>query len=76
VVGEHPVAGVDYPRTVLELQEWFATDRACLDYLAGLRWPSGFVCPKCRVAGEAWRTSDGLWMCRACGRQAAGGRRA
>jgi len=68
-VSEHPVGGVDYPRTVIEYQEWFATDRACLDYLAGLRWPEGFVCPKCAVAGDAWRTSDGLWMCRACGRQ-------
>ena len=63
------MAGVDYPRTVLEFQEWFATDRACLDYLAGLRWPDGFVCPKCGAASDAWRTSDGLWMCRACGRQ-------
>jgi len=63
------VGGVDYPQTVIEYQEWFATDRACLDYLAGLRWPEGFVCPKCAVAGDAWRTSDGLWMCRACGRQ-------
>ena len=65
----HPVAGVDYPRTVLEFQEWFATDRACLDYLAGLRWPDGFVCPKCATVDRAWRTADGLWMCSECGRQ-------
>lgn len=65
----HPVGGVDYPRTVLELQEWFPTDAECFDYLAKLRWPEGFVCPRCASDAEAWRTSDRLWMCRACGRQ-------
>ena len=41
----HPVGGVDYPRTFQELQAWFPDDRACLQYLARLRWPDGFVCP-------------------------------
>jgi transposase-like protein/predicted RNA-binding Zn-ribbon protein involved in translation (DUF1610 family) len=68
-VGDSPVVGVDYPRTVLEFQDWFATDTACMEYLAGLRWPGGFACPKCGVAGEAWRTAGGLRMCPACGRQ-------
>jgi hypothetical protein len=64
----HPVSGVDYPRTYPELLDWFPDDRACLDYLAGVRWPDGFGCPVCggRVA---WRTGRGLWMCRACGRK-------
>ncbi|MFT4259873.1 IS1595 family transposase [Microbacterium sp.] len=68
-MAEYPVGGVDYPRTVLEFQDWFATDAACLDYLALLRWPDGFVCPKCGVSAQAWRIAGGLWMCRACGRQ-------
>ena len=68
-MGERPVAGVDYPRTVLEFQEWTATDRACVDYLTKLRWSGEFVCPNCAAVGQAWRTADGLWMCRACGRQ-------
>lgn len=42
-----PVAGVDYPRTYQQLQGWFPDDSACLDYLARLRWPAGFVCPAC-----------------------------
>jgi Transposase zinc-ribbon domain len=29
----------------MEFQERFATDAACLDYLAGSRWPEGFICP-------------------------------
>ena len=43
----HPVGGVDYPRTFQELQAWFPDDQACLNYLARLRWPDGFVCPSC-----------------------------
>lgn len=63
------MGGVDYPQTILEFQEWFATDDACLKFLTRLRWPDGFVCPKCDVSGQAWKTASGLWMCRACGRQ-------
>jgi transposase-like protein len=59
---------VDYPSTYQQLLEWFPDNQSCLDYLAGLRWPDGFVCPKCG-AREYWRTGAGLWMCRACGRR-------
>ena len=68
-MAERLVGGVNYPQTILEFQEWFATDDACLKFLMGLRWPDGFVCPRCGVSGQAWRIAGGLWMCRACGRQ-------
>ena len=64
----HPVGGVDYPRTFQELQAWFPDDRACLLYLARLRWPDGFVCPSC-TSTRAWQTAKGRWMCATCGRQ-------
>lgn len=57
----------DYPRTLMELERRFGTDEACADYLAALRWPEGFRCPRC-TAAQAWRTVRGLWVCRACGR--------
>ncbi|SDN96379.1 Transposase zinc-ribbon domain-containing protein [Cryobacterium flavum] len=63
-----PLSGVDYPSTFLEFQDWFSTDEKCLDYLARLRWPNGFVCPRC-AATTSWRTTDGLWMCTACSRR-------
>ena len=59
----------DYPRTLLELERRFATEEACREYLAGLRWPQGFVCPAC-AGVKAWPTKRGLWMCAACGHQA------
>jgi len=37
--------GQDYPRSLEELETQFATEAACLAYLAALRWPASFVCP-------------------------------
>ena len=66
--GRHPVAGVDYPSTFQELLAWFPDEESCLEYLARLRWPQGFVCPQC-TATRSWRTGAGLWMCAECGRK-------
>jgi hypothetical protein len=63
-----PRAGVDYPNTFGQFHDWFSTDEACLEYLAKLRWPDGFVCPKCGNR-DYWRTGAGLWMCKGCSRR-------
>ena len=55
---EVPVAGRDYPGTLRAFNAWFPDDEACLAYLAGLRWPGGFVCSVCAGA-RAWRMSKG-----------------
>ena len=59
------MAGRHYPRSTGEFGAWFATDADCLDYLEWLRWPEGFVCPRCghRVG---WRMRDGRLRCGAC----------
>jgi ribosomal protein L37AE/L43A len=62
------IAAEDYPRSLQELTERFATQDACVQYLVALRWPDGFVCPRCQ-GRNAWQTSRGLWHCRECGRQ-------
>ena len=64
--GRPPRAGRDYPRSTGELQSWFATDADCLDYLEWLRWPDGFVCPRCGHAG-GWAVGDGRYKCAGCG---------
>lgn len=61
-----PRAGRDYPRSTGEFQSWFATDADCLDYLDWLRWPDGFVCPRCGHAG-GWAVADGRYKCAGCG---------
>ena len=64
-----PRAGVDYPATWQAFEAWFGDESACRRYLARLRWPEGFVCPRCS-GGAAWETGRGLWMCRSCAYQA------
>lgn len=66
-VVERVVAGVHYPRSLGELQAWFRSDGACLDYLAWLRWPRGFHCVACGSVDAAWALGDGRWMCSRCG---------
>lgn len=63
---DHPRAGVHYPRSVGELLAWFRSDADCLDYLEWLRWPGGFVCPRCD-GDEGWRLGDGRFMRSGCG---------
>lgn len=59
----------DYPRTILELEERFLTEEACREYLMRLRWPTGFVCPRCQAEG-GWPATRGRVVCRACRYQA------
>ena len=60
--------GEDYPRTLLDLEKRFSNEEACREYLFAIRWPEGFVCPRCR-GRSAWTMSRGLWLCRGCRRQ-------
>ncbi len=64
--GRQPRAGRHYPRSTGEFQSWFSTDADCLDYLEWLRWPDGFVCPRCGHAG-GWAVDDGRYKCAGCG---------
>lgn len=58
----------DYPRTQLEMERRFSGAEACRAYLFALRWPEGFVCPRCK-GQAAWPMSRGLWLCRTCRHQ-------
>lgn len=60
--------GRDFPRSYAELRAWFPDDDACLDYLEWLRWPGGFVCPRCGTPGT-WRMGDGRFWCERCRRR-------
>ncbi len=64
----HPVAGVDYPRTLQEFDQWFLSEKACLSYLVRFRWPDGFRCPACD-GPKAWVTGRGHLRCTGCHRQ-------
>ncbi len=60
----------DFPRSIVDFQQRFPDDAACLDYLAASRWPEGFRCPVCRNA-RAWVLERRhLWECAGCHHQA------
>jgi transposase-like protein len=56
----------EYPRTAVELRDWFPTEQACRDYLMRLRWPEGVGCPNCH-ATEVWSLTAPFYRCAHCG---------
>lgn len=55
----------NYPTTVFEFEERFSTEEACCQYVAQLRWPEGFCCPRCGHM-NSWLTKRGLYRCCQC----------
>lgn len=55
----------DYPRTLMELERRFNDELACAEYLARLRWPDGWRCPRCQ-GREAWQVRRNRWRCGRC----------
>lgn len=59
----------DFPRSIVDFQERFPDDAACLDYLADSRWPEGFRCPACGGRRSWVLERRHLWECAECHRQ-------
>ena len=62
---ELPVGGVDFPRTLQEFDEWFSTEKKCLQFIKQLRWSNGFICPECNHE-TGWELGSGLIRCGNC----------
>lgn len=58
----------DYPHDFEEFITKFVTEEDCYNYIARLRWPNGFRCPRCK-GKNAWRTKRVLMFCKNCGHQ-------
>lgn len=57
--------------TIMEFMKRFGTEDACREYLYHLRWPEGFVCPKCGVMDEPYHIKcRNQYQCRHCNHQA------
>jgi transposase-like protein len=54
-----------YPTTMLEFENKFATEEACREFLYQLRWPEGFICPRCGHR-KAWSTKRKQARCSHC----------
>ena len=57
----------DFPRTLTQFQQRFASEQACRAYLAASRWPDGYRCPRCGDARGRELARRRLWRCVACG---------
>ena len=55
---------------ILEFVARFGTEHQCIEHLASLRWPGGYVCPKC-AGRSAWRlpSRPRVYECGACHHQ-------
>ena len=58
----------EYPKDLADLERQFADETACVEYLCRLRWPGGFVCPRCGGT-KGWRMGRGLHKCASCAYQ-------
>lgn len=55
----------DYPGNLMQFEKRFSSEEACLEYVAKLRWPDGFRCPRCHH-NKAWITKRKLYHCIQC----------
>lgn len=49
----------------MDLMDMFPTEDACLEYLRLVRWPDGYVCPRCASKAHG-RQSRGRYRCHDC----------
>jgi transposase-like protein len=58
-----------YPDDLMAFEEQFSSEEACREYLRRLRWPDGFVCPRC-AHRAAWPAGRQRLICARCRYQA------
>jgi transposase-like protein len=57
--------------TLIEFMKRFGTEEACREHMYRVRWPEGFVCPKCGSKDEPWNiSSHHRYQCKHCNHQA------
>ncbi len=56
------------PTTILEFEKRFREEEDCVVYLRRVRWPNGFICPKCGHV-ECYELNLRLYQCTLCKKQ-------
>jgi len=57
---------MEFPTTLVDFMHQFPDDDACRAYLERMRWPKGFVCPRCQGTESSYIASRRLHQCAAC----------
>src|SRR5947209_13544741 len=60
---------MDRPTDLAEAIRHFSDLDVATEYVAGLRWPDGFVCPQCGSREYSYVSTRRLWKCKSCRRQ-------
>src|SRR5437016_12197280 len=60
---------MEKPTNLLEAIRYFSDLDVATDYVAGLRWPDGFVCPHCGGRDYSYVSTRRLWKCKSCQKQ-------
>ena len=58
----------DFPKTEIEFDQRFSDIDACYNYLASMKWPSGFICEKCGHKAH-WLSYRYTYICTRCEHQ-------
>ncbi len=56
---------MDYPKNYQELVKQLATQEACVEYIASIRWKDGFACPECG-GKQFWKSALLQQICAGC----------
>jgi transposase-like protein len=57
------------PTNFREAIDHFSDLDVATEYVAGLRWPDGFVCPHCGGREYSYVSTRRLWKCKSCKKQ-------
>lgn len=52
--------------SLLEWQNRYGTERACEKVLVKIRWPNGFICPRCNSKDASYITTRKVYQCSQC----------
>lgn len=58
----------NYPAILMAFEKQFSTEDAYLNYLYKLRWPQGYICPRCGNK-KGWQIRKDLMECAECSYQ-------
>ncbi|MDH4164577.1 MAG: IS1595 family transposase [Nitrospirota bacterium] len=58
-----------YPKSIIEFQRTFQSERDCEEYLFKSRWPNGFVCPVCGDREFYFIETRRIFKCKSKGHQ-------
>lgn len=56
--------------SLLEFNQRFPSQKECIEHLFNLRWPNGFICPRCDSQKYGFHSGRFLYQCKDCRYQA------